>query len=133
MKTGDIYEVEFSFSQEEVVAFAKVSGDYNPIHLDAEYAAQTVFKKPIIHGFLGGSVISRVMGTEFPGEGTIYLSQTMTFRRPMFAGEKYKAVFTVMEVDERRHRARIETNIVSLEDQKPTLTGEAFVMNSLKI
>lgn len=133
MKTGDVYEVEFSFSQEDVAAFAAVSGDYNPIHLDAEYAAQTPFKKPIIHGFLGGSVISRVMGTEFPGEGTIYLSQTMTFRRPMFAGEIYKAVFTVMEVDERRHRARIETTIVSLEDKKPTLTGEASVMNSLKI
>lgn len=133
MKTGDVYEVEFSFSQEDVAAFAAVSGDYNPIHLDAEYAAQTPFKKPIIHGFLGGSVISRVMGTEFPGEGTIYLSQTMTFRRPMFAGEIYKAVFTVMEVDDRRHRARIETTIVSLEDKKPTLTGEASVMNSLKI
>ncbi|MEZ4775409.1 MAG: MaoC family dehydratase [Bacteroidia bacterium] len=133
MKTGDTYEVEFSFSQEDVVAFAAVSGDYNPIHLDAEYAAQTPFKRPIIHGFLGGSVISRVMGTEFPGEGTIYLSQTMTFRRPMFAGETYKAVFTVMEVDERRHRAKIETTIISVEDKKPTLTGEAFVMNSLKI
>lgn len=133
LKVGDSYEVEFSFSQEDVQKFAEVSGDFNPVHLDEEYTAGTIYRKPIIHGFLGGSIISRVMGMEFPGEGTIYLNQTMDFRRPMYPGTSYTAVFRVLEVDERRHRARIETNIISTEDKKPTLNGEAYVMNKEKI
>ena len=133
MKPGDTHTKDFSFSQEQVNAFAEISGDKNPIHIDAEYAANTVYKKPIIHGFLGGSVISNVLGTEFPGEGTVYLNQSMTFRRPMYPDVQYRVVMTVLEVDERRKRAKIETKIISVEDEKPVLTGEANVMNKGKI
>ncbi|MCB0837037.1 MAG: MaoC family dehydratase [Bacteroidetes bacterium] len=133
MKPGDTHQKDFSFSQEQVNAFAEISGDKNPIHIDAEYAAETVYKKPIIHGFLGGSVISNVLGTEFPGEGTVYLKQEMTFRRPMYPDVAYRVILTVLEVDERRNRAEIETKIVSVEDGKPVLTGSASVMHKERI
>jgi acyl dehydratase len=133
MQVGDTHQKDFSFSQEQVNAFAEISGDHNPIHIDAEYAANTVYKKPIIHGFLGGSVISNVLGTEFPGEGTVYLKQEMIFRRPMYPDVPYRVILTAIEVDDRRHRARIETKIISLEDEKPVLTGEASVMNKGRI
>ena len=72
---GLSYEHEFSFSQDSVKRFAEVTGDNNPIHLDSVYAATTPFKKPIMHGFLSGSIFSKVFGTIYPGEGTIYLKQ----------------------------------------------------------
>lgn len=133
IQEGQVYEEEFSFSQEEVDQFAKVSGDDNPIHIDAEYAANTSFKKPIMHGFLAGSVFSRLIGTKFPGEGTVYLKQSMAFRRPMFVDVQYKAILTVTMANANRHIAQIETKIVGVEDGKAYLTGEAQVMNSERI
>ena len=133
IQEGQVYEEEFSFSQEEVDQFAKVSGDDNPIHIDAEYAANTSFKKPIMHGFLAGSVFSRLIGTKFPGEGTVYLKQSMAFRRPMFVDVPYKAILTVTMANANRHIAQIETKIVGVEDGKAYLTGEAQVMNSERI
>jgi len=64
----DEYRLTFSYSQEQVNKFAEVTGDNNPLHLDEEYAATTMFKRPIMHGFLGGSVFSKIFGTLFPGE-----------------------------------------------------------------
>src|SRR3990172_4236067 len=87
IENGFQYKYEFSFSDDDIIGFAKVSGDHNPIHLDEEYASKTIFKKRIIHGFLGGSVFSKVFGTIVPGEGTIYLSQSLKFMGPMYIGE----------------------------------------------
>jgi len=122
------YIHDFSFAQADVEAFAKVSGDTNPLHLDADFAAGTIFRKPIIHGFLGGSVFSKILGTEFPGEGSIYLKQSMEFLQPMFVGVLYEAVFTVLEILP-KSSARIETKIVEKETQKVVTLGEAVVMN----
>jgi len=133
LKQGDTYEVVFQYSQEEVEAFAKVTGDHNPVHLDEAYAATTSFKKPIMHGFLAGSVFSRILGTEFPGPGTVYLSQQMSFRRPMYVETAYKAIVTVSQIMESRHMAKLETQIVDVARGKAHLTGEAMVMNSEKI
>ena len=133
IQAGDTYQEIFSFSQADVEAFANVSGDHNPIHLDAEVAAQTVYKQPIIHGMLGASVFSRLIGMEFPGEGTVYLNQTLQFKRPMYPDKEYRAELTILEVEERRQRARIETKIIQVEDEKPVLVGEAYVMNKEKL
>jgi acyl dehydratase len=133
IKIGDIFEEEFSFSQQDVNAFANISGDHNPIHIDPEYTANTVYKKPIIHGFLGGSIFSKILGTSFPGEGTVYLNQTISFKRPMYPEVKYKAVLTVKEIDNEKHRAIIDTKIIESESGKPNITGEASVMNKIKI
>ena len=108
---GYIYEHLFSFTQEDVNRFAEISGDNNPIHLDEEYAKKTIFKKRIIHGFLNGSVFSKVFGTIFPGEGTIYLEQTMSNRKPMFTNITYTAFFEILTIDRVKGRASIETNI----------------------
>lgn len=133
IKTGDTYQEEFSFSQADVQAFANVSGDHNPIHLDEEVAAQTVYKRPILHGMLGASVFSRIIGMTFPGQGTVYLNQTLQFKRPMYPDEQYRAEMVVLEVEERRKRARIETKLVQVVDGKPVLVGEAYVMNKEKL
>ena len=133
IQAGDQYQETFSFSQADVEAFARVSGDHNPIHLDPVVAATTTYGKPILHGMLGASVFSRLIGMTFPGEGTVYLNQTLQFKRPMYPGEAYEARLTVLEVEERRHRARIETVIVQLSDGKPVLSGEAYVMNKEKL
>lgn len=126
---GQIYRHDFSFTQADVEKFAEVTGDKNPVHLDADYAAGTMFKKPIMHGFLGGAIFSKVFGTLFPGEGTIYLKQSMAFVKPMYVGTTYTAIFTVTEVNKEKHRAQVETVIVEKESGEATIKGEATVMN----
>lgn len=133
MEQGQIYTEEFSFVQEDVIKFAEITGDHNPIHLDPAYAATTMFGKPIIHGILGASILSKALGMHFPGEGTIYLSQQCTFKRPMYVGVKYEAVLTVKEVVKGKHTATIETRIIEKESGKTNLIGEACIMNKLKI
>ncbi|MDN5201134.1 MaoC family dehydratase [Fulvivirgaceae bacterium BMA10] len=130
---GQVFEQEFLFTQDQVIAFADVTGDKNPIHLDAKHAANTVYKKPIIHGYLGGSIFSRIFGNDFPGEGTVYLNQKLEFRRPMYTGVRYKAILEVKEINEARHKALIDTRIINTEDDKPVITGEANVIHKEKI
>lgn len=132
IENGTIFTHKFSFSQEEVKKFAEVTGDNNPVHLDSDYAAKTVFKKPIMHGMLGASLFSKVFGTLFPGEGTIYLKQSLTFLRPMYAGMEYEAIFTVKEVIKEKNRAIIET-VIKEPGGAVTTTGEATVMNTNQI
>lgn len=122
------YEHEFYFTQEHVIRFAEASGDHNPLHLDENYAATTLFKRPIVHGFLGGSVFSKVFGTIWPGEGTIYLKQSLHFLRPMYVQETYTAMFTVLELDSTKNRALIKTEIINTA-AKPLLTGEALIQH----
>ena len=128
---GDTFEHHFSFSQEEVVLFAKVTGDNNPVHLDEEYASKTLFKRPIIHGMLGGSVFSKVFGTMFPGEGTIYLNQNLQFLRPMLVSTNYTAQFEVLDIDREKHRATVSTIVIN-EEGKKVIDGSAILMHSEK-
>jgi acyl dehydratase len=125
---GYQFEHSFEFSQNDVVRFAEVTGDHNPIHLDEAYAASTPFQKPIMHGFLSGSVFSKVFGTIYPGEGTIYLEQAMSFKRPMFADNKYKAKFTVQEADGMRGVITIDCQIADSEGNV-CLQGTARLKN----
>ena len=108
---GDIFEHNFSFNQKDVINFSDATGDYNPIHLNKEYAKKTPFKTPIVHGFLAGSVFSKVFGTIYPGEGTIYLKQEMVFLKPMFVSQTYKATFKVISVNYINNTAVIKTII----------------------
>jgi acyl dehydratase len=133
MQVNDTYTYEFLFTQQDVEKFAQLTGDTNPIHLDEGYTAQTPFKKPIIHGFLGSSIFSKVLGTLFPGEGSIYLSQTMDFKRPMFVNVTYEAIFKVKEIKAEKHQAIIQTTIRDKQTGKETVSGEAIIMNTQKI
>jgi acyl dehydratase len=133
IENGQTYTHEFSFTQEEVNRFAEVTGDKNPVHIDADYAAKTMFKRPIMHGMLGASLFSKVFGVLFPGEGTIYLKQSLSFMRPMYVSTNYEAVFTVKEVIKDKNRAVIETLIKDKESGQVCTSGEATVMNVDKI
>lgn len=86
------------FESDEVMAFAELSMDKNPIHLDEAYAEHSRFGRRIVHGFLVGSLISAVFGTQLPGEGAIYLHQEMNFKRPVFHGDEITATVTVTEI-----------------------------------
>ncbi len=133
MKKDDVFNYEFKFSQKDVEDFARVTGDNNPVHLDEQYAAKTMFKRPIMHGMLSASLFSKVFGTLFPGEGTIYLKQSLNFLKPMYVDRTYEAVFTVKEVISEKNRATVETVIKDKESGNICTSGEALVMNVDKI
>lgn len=124
-----VYRHKFSFSQEDVILFANVSGDHNPLHLDAEFAATTSFRRPIIHGSLASSVFSKIMGTEFPGFGSVYMKQVSEYKRPMFVDTEYEAVFTVMLINPEKHVAEVSTEIFDVQTGKKTTEGLAVIMN----
>lgn len=131
IKLGDTYQETVRFTQERVQLFAEVTGDNNPIHVDPVYAATTPFGKPIVHGFFAGSVFSKVFGTTWPGEGTIYMYQEMSFRAPVFVEQMYTAKFEVIELIEEKQRATIQC---ILEDQegKPAIIGTAKLLHKDK-
>lgn len=129
---NQVFTHQFQFSQKEVDQFAEVTGDKNPVHTDAAYAATTMFKRPIMHGMLGAALFSKVFGTLFPGEGTIYLKQSLNFLKPMYVDTKYEAVFTVKELIKDKNRAIIET-VIKDADGKVCTSGEATVLNVDKI
>ena len=132
LQIGNSFEETFSYSQQDVIAFAQITGDTNPLHLDADFAAQTIYKKPIIHGFLSASVFSKILGTAFPGNGTIYLAQNLKFVRPMFVDILYKALIQVKELNPEKHQAELSTRITDSKG-KLVIEGTALVMNQSKI
>ena len=123
-----VHRHAFRFSQADVEAFARVTGDDNPLHLDAAFASQTPFKRPIIHGMLGASVFTKVLGTQFPGHGSVYLKQTLDFLRPMFVDTDYEAVFTVVSTNPDKHIAEVSTEIKDAQTGKLTTRGVATLM-----
>lgn len=127
MKIGDSYTEEISFSQQQVIAFAEISGDKNPIHLDPEFAGKSFFKTTIMHGFLTGSVFSKIIGMHFPGEGSIYLKQDLSFHRPMFVDTVYIATVSITEIDMVKKHLLLSTQITDKITGKPTISGNALV------
>lgn len=126
---GASFEIEFSFTQEQVNEFCNISGDFNPLHWDEDFAATTPFKKPIIHGALIASVFSKVMGMDFPGSGSVYLKQVSEFKRPLYVGQTYRTFFQVASINELKHTAEITTQVFELERGKLMVDGIASVMH----
>ena len=89
LKIGDNYKEEFIITQDMVNKFAKLTGDKNPLHLDKEFASKTRFKKPIVHGLFSVTSFGKVMGTKFPGHGSIHVGQNLSFKRPLYPDKKY--------------------------------------------
>jgi 3-hydroxybutyryl-CoA dehydratase len=114
-----------TITEADIVLFAAVTGDTNPMHLNAEYAKDTIFKERIAHGMLAAGLITKVLGTQMPGPGTIYLSQTLKFRAPVRIGETVTATVEVVALNPERHRATLST--VCTVAGKPVLEGEALV------
>ncbi len=109
-----------------VQQFAQVCGDFNPVHLDAGFAATTPFGRPIAHGMLGASLISGLLGSEFPGPGTIYLEQTLKFAKPIFVGDTVTTQVEVVWIREDKPIARLRTTVVNGQGQI-AVEGEAVV------
>ncbi|KZN13208.1 MaoC family dehydratase [Marinomonas sp. TW1] len=119
-------EYRKTVTQQDVHAFAEVTGDTNPVHLDADYAATTSFGQPIAHGMLTAGFISAAIGTQLPGPGCIYLEQTLKFRSPVFIGQEVVTKVTVADINERRRRVTLKT--VCECEGKVVVTGEATMM-----
>jgi 3-hydroxybutyryl-CoA dehydratase len=109
-----------------IEAFAAVTGDNNPVHLDEAYAAGTAFKTRIAHGMLSAGYISAVIGTVLPGPGAIYVGQTLKFKRPVKIGDAVTATATVTAIDLEKARVTLET--VCTVEGKTVLEGEASIM-----
>ena len=129
IKPSDTYTHDITFTQPNVNTFAQITGDNNPIHLDADFAKNTIFGKPIVHGFYSASVFSMVFGTKFPGEGTIYLYQDMKFMAPVFVDQPYKAKFEVLEVNTEKHTGVIKCTLED-ENGKSVIEGTAKLKNT---
>lgn len=115
-------------TQEEIDLFAKVTGDTNPLHSDAAYAARTRFKSPIAHGMFGAGVISAALGTKLaPHAVVIYLAQNLQFRGPVKAGDTITATATITKVDTERSRVSLDT-VVTNQDGAEVIRGDALVM-----
>ncbi|GAB4172922.1 MAG: MaoC family dehydratase [Thalassobaculales bacterium] len=113
-------------TEADIVLFAGISGDINPVHLNQEYAAGTMFKGRIAHGMLSAGFISTVLGTRLPGPGCIYLSQTLKFKAPVRVGDTVTARCTVREVIAEKARLIVDT-VCTVKDQV-VIEGEAVVM-----
>ena len=110
----------------DIMAFAEVTGDRNPVHLDADYAGRTMFKGRIAHGMLTAGYISAVFGMELPGPGAIYVSQTLNFRAPVRIGDHAIAKVKVVELMPAKRRARFDCTC--LVGDRIVLEGEAILM-----
>lgn len=123
---GQKAEREFLVTEETGAAFAEVSQDKNPIHLDEEYAGKTRFGKRIAHGMLMGSYISGMIGMELPGEGTIYMKQELTFLRPVYYGDRIRVEIAVSELQTEKKRAVLSTNCYN-QNGEQVVAGSALV------
>jgi 3-hydroxybutyryl-CoA dehydratase len=112
----------------DIVMFAGISGDTNPVHLDAHFADQTPFKGRIAHGMLSASFISTVLGTRLPGPGCIYLSQSLKFRAPVKSGDTVTARVTIRDIAADKKRIVVDT--VCVVDEQVVIEGEAMLMVS---
>jgi 3-hydroxybutyryl-CoA dehydratase len=126
LSVGQTAELVRTVAEADIVAFAAVTGDNNPVHLDADYAATTSFGERIAHGMLSAGYISAVLGTTLPGPGAIYLSQSLAFKRPVRIGDEVTARATVTAVDEAKARVTLATTC--LVRGKAVVDGEAVVM-----
>jgi 3-hydroxybutyryl-CoA dehydratase len=110
----------------DVVLFAGISGDSNPVHMDHEYAKDTMFKGRIAHGMLTASFISTVLGTRLPGPGCVYISQNLKFRAPVRIGETVRTRVKVTAVDQEKGRVALETTCSVAETV--VISGDALLL-----
>jgi acyl dehydratase len=124
---GETAEVTREVTREDIALFAAVSGDVNPAHLDEAYASGTRFKGVIMHGMWSGAIISRLLGVQLPGPGTIYLSQSLAFKRPVTPGDRI--TFKVTAKEKRDDKKIVVFDCVATnQDGKAVVEGEAVVI-----
>lgn len=129
LKPGDKASRTQTISDEMVRAFAAVTGDINPVHLDDAYAAGTRFGRRIAHGMIAAGLISATLANDLPGPGTVYLSQTLQFKGPVYPGDTITATVEVKNVRPDKPIITLST-ICTNQDDKAVLEGEAVVLVS---
>ncbi len=127
LNIGDTFSASRLVTDELIRKFADVSGDYNPIHLDEEFAKTTRFGKRIAHGMLSGAFISAVLGNEFKDRKIVYLSQTMKFTAPVFIGDTVTATGTITNIREDKNIVTLET-VCTNQNGETLVKGDAAVM-----
>lgn len=124
---GDTASQEVEIKEENVETFGRITNDYNPAHFDSEYASKTMFKKRISHGMYVGSLFSKVFGMDLPGNGTIYVSQSLSFKRPVYFGDKITATVTVRELNVERNRVYFDC-VATNQNDEVVIKGDAEIM-----
>ncbi len=127
MYIGQEYSKTFQVTEEKGYAFADVSQDYNRLHLDEEYARNTMFGGRIAHGMLAASFISGVLGNDFPGCGTVYLEQNLRFVRPVRYGDEISVMIKVLEINEISNKIKLST-VCRNQNGKNVIEGYAYIM-----
>lgn len=125
IKIGDSFTFIRRFSSKDVELFAEVSQDYNPIHLDEEIAKKSIFKQRVVHGALVSSVFSMIFGTKFPGEGTIYAKEEISYRKPVFLNTDIIFSVKIKSIDTIKKRLVMEMS--AQDDKKTYAIGEALL------
>ncbi|HSC81408.1 MAG TPA: MaoC family dehydratase [Chitinolyticbacter sp.] len=125
LSVGLSAEYRKTLTETDVVLFAGLTGDNNPMHIDAEFAAETRFGARVVHGMLTASMLSSVIGMKLPGPGCIYMSQSLRFLKPVHIGETVSATAEVVELFPEKQRVRIKT-VCSVRGE-PVLDGEALI------
>ncbi len=126
IKIGASAERMHTVTEADIQAFADVSGDHNPVHLDAAYAETTMFKGRIAHGMLSAAFISATIAGDLPGPGAVYISQSLSFRRPVRIGDTVTTRVTIAAVDTDKARVTLKTECVV--ETRTVIEGEAVVM-----
>jgi len=126
LKIGMSSSYAKTITEADVILFAGISGDDNPVHINQEYAEQTMFKERIVHGMFSAALISAVLGTRLPGPGAIYIDQQISFKAPVHIGDTVTATATVVEINVERRRIKLET--VCTVRGKVVATGHATNM-----
>ncbi len=124
---GDAAAFTKTVTETDVYNFAGVTGDFNPAHIDEEYAKGTIFKKRIAHGMLSAGFISSILGTQLPGAGAIYMKQELKFMAPVYIGDTITARCETTEVDTEKNRVVLRTTCTNQEG-KLVIDGTAMMM-----
>ncbi|SIO45451.1 3-hydroxybutyryl-CoA dehydratase [Rhodovulum sp. ES.010] len=130
LEIGMIRHLRKEVTDRDIELFAEVSTDRNPVHLDEDYAMETIFEGRIAHGMLTAGLISAVIGEQLPGHGTIYMGQSLKFLAPVRPGDVVVAEVEVVAIDYGKRRVTLDTRC--LVDGKPVLKGEATVLAPTK-
>jgi 3-hydroxybutyryl-CoA dehydratase len=131
LKIGDSAQISKKIAETDINDFARVTGDFNPLHLDQAYAEKTIFKGRIAHGLLSMGLLSTILGNILPGHGTIYLSHEVKFLAPVRIGDTITARVEVMEINSEKNRVKFKTTCTN-QNGKVVVDGVAWGMPPMR-
>ena len=126
-KIGECAKITKEVTEDDIASFASITMDYNPVHINREFASKTRFKARIAHGILSAGLISAVLGTKLPGPGCIYVSQSLKFISPVYIGDILTAEVEVTDWDSSKNKIRLNTRCYNQLD-KDVVIGEAVLI-----